>query len=346
MGRTATFTIAKNRRRLARFTSILTLLVLSAAVAQTPATEARARQTPQAAECQSGVGARLFSNGGALEVEMLPADAGFTIELHLMSPGPDRLIATNREPGTIVKLGTFPAGVELIFGIFVRETQRTFITGPGSGNPDGLPHAELACFGGGRTNIGFEDQMGGGDRDYNDLLCAVRQSDGSCSYSVAPKSQSFDPYGGKGTISVSARSGCSWTAVSNVSWVAIVSGGSGSDNGNLKYEVGVNANQEARVGTLSVQGETFTVHQDGAGSAPLITSIVRSGKKLFLYGINFDNQAVILMNGDQQKTKYDEDNPTTVLIGKKAGNWVQPGDTIQVRSGSGVLSLGFTYQPQ
>src|ERR1041385_6753991 len=146
-------------------------------------------QSIETAECQGGIGGRLFSNGGELEVEMLAADAGFTIELYLMSPGPQRLIATNRDAGTIVKLGTVPAAVELIFGVFVRDTQRTHVMGQGSQNPDGLPHAEVTCFGGGRSNIGFEDQLGGGDRDYNDLMCTVRQPENSCTYAVTPKSQ-------------------------------------------------------------------------------------------------------------------------------------------------------------
>src|SRR5262249_28321338 len=48
-------------------------------------------QSSQTAECQGRIGGRIFSNGGELEVEMLAADAGFTIELYLMSPGPQRL---------------------------------------------------------------------------------------------------------------------------------------------------------------------------------------------------------------------------------------------------------------
>src|ERR1044071_26362 len=93
-------------------------------------------QSQQSGECQGGIGGRLFSNGGAREVEVLAADAVFPIELYLMSPGPQRLIATNRDAGTVVKLGTVTAGVELIFSVFVRETQRTYVMGSGFQNPD------------------------------------------------------------------------------------------------------------------------------------------------------------------------------------------------------------------
>jgi hypothetical protein len=300
----------------------------------------------QATDCQSGIGGRLFSNGGEAEVELLAADAGFTIELYLMSPGPRRFIATNRDAGTIVKLGSLPDGVEFVFGILVRETQQTYLMGAGSGNPDGLPHDEVTCFGGGRSNVGFEDQLGGGDRDYNDLMCTVRQPKNSCTYSVNPRSQSFDAGGGGGTLSVGVQSGCSWTTKSNVSWIVITSGGSGSDNGTVRYSVAANPETSPRAGTLTVQGETFTVSQDAAGAQPVITSALRkSEKKIFIYGINFDGGSVILLNGEDQKTIYDGENPRTVLIGKKLGRWAQPGDKLRVRSSAGVLSPEYIYAP-
>src|SRR5438128_5177475 len=117
------------------------LLVLCAlATAISAPARVAAQQTTY---CQSGLGGRIFSSGGEVEVEILPASAGWTSELHFVSPGPARLIGTNRDPGTIVKLGPFPAGVELVFSMFVRETQNTFMIGPGSGNADGIPHAEV-----------------------------------------------------------------------------------------------------------------------------------------------------------------------------------------------------------
>ncbi|MEK6408479.1 MAG: DUF4114 domain-containing protein [Acidobacteriota bacterium] len=300
---------------------------------------------PQAAECQSGVGGRLFSNGGDAEVEILPQDAGFTLELSLISPGPSRFIGTNRDSGLIVKLGSFPAGAELVFSVFVRETQRTFVMGSGSGNADGIAHAEVTCFSVKRANIGFEDQLGGGDRDYNDLLCTVRQTQ-SCNYSLSPASQSFGSGGGSGSVNVGAASSCSWSAASNVGWVTITSGGSGSESGRTNYSVAMNQNTDSRTGTISVQGQTFTVFQDGAGSQPQITGTFRkSDKKMFVYGINFDGGSVILLNGEEQKTLYDVETPTTKLIGKKLSRWVQPGDTLQVRNSSGAVSPGHTYTP-
>jgi uncharacterized delta-60 repeat protein len=76
---------------------------------------------------------------------------------------------------------------------------------------------------------------------------------------------------------------------------------------------------------------------------PRITSASVSGKKLFVLGENFDSGAVILLNGDDQKTVPDDQNPTTRLIGKKAGKKISPGDKLRVRNSDGVLSPEFTF---
>jgi len=276
-------------------------------------------------------------------VEILPVLAGFTSELHFVSPGPARLIGTNRDAGTKVTLGSFPSGVELVFSIFVRDTQRTYMMGPGSGNPDGVSHASLTCFSGGRTNVGFEDQFGGGDGNFADLICTVRQPLSTCSYSLSPPSQSFGSGGGTGSVSVNATSGCSWSAVSGVSWVTLTSGASGSDSGTVNYSVALNTTSSSRTGAITLQGQTFTVFQDAAGATPVITNAVRNGKKLMIYGLNFDGGSVILLNGEVQKTNYDDVNPKTLLIGKKAGKWVQSGDRITVRNSAGDVSVQYIY---
>jgi len=329
------------RIRPAMFGLVLTLVGVM--VSTTPVQQ-RVLAAPQTPDCQSGVGGRIFSTGGNVEVEILPSLAGFTSELTFLSPGPARFIGTNRDTGTIVQLGTIPAGVELIFSIFVRETQRTFVSGPGSGNPDGLPHANVTCFGNGRSNLGFEDQFGGGDQNYVDLICQVRQT-GVCNYSLSPQSQSFDSGGGSGSIKVTSSSSCSWSASSNVNWIAITSGGSGSDSGTIRYSVAMNTDNSSRSGTVTVQGQNFTVFQDGNNSMPVITSAVRSGKQLLVSGINFDAGSVILLNGETQKTIHDSNNIRTLVIGKKLGKWALPGDNLQVRTSTGALSPQYIYSP-
>jgi hypothetical protein len=69
----------------------------------------------------------------------------------------------------------------------------------------------------------------------------------------------------------------------------------------------------------------------------------RVGKKLFLTGENFHAGAVILLNGEEQKSKNHLENPQTILIGKKAGKKIKAGDHIQVRNPDGTLSEMFIF---
>jgi N-acetylneuraminic acid mutarotase len=82
---------------------------------------------------------------------------------------------------------------------------------------------------------------------------------------------------------------------------------------------------------------------DPAPTAPRIIMASVSGKKLIVVGENFDPGAVILINGEEQKTRNDEQNPQTMLIGKRAGKNIRLGDTLQVRDPTGKLSEEFIF---
>lgn len=113
-----------------------------------------------------------IATGGPVTVTIGVSSAAFTTELGLYSAANPSsrtvFIGTNRQTGTVVNLGTFPAGQELIFGIYVRDTGQTYFTGPAGRNPDGRFHADVRGTGAGTADIGFEDTFGGGDSDFND----------------------------------------------------------------------------------------------------------------------------------------------------------------------------------
>ena len=77
--------------------------------------------------------------------------------------------------------------------------------------------------------------------------------------------------------------------------------------------------------------------------APWITSLSVEGRKLFVSGRNFDDGAVILLKGQEQRTRNDAQNPSTTLISKKAGRKIQPGDKVQVQDPNGTLSQEFNF---
>jgi uncharacterized delta-60 repeat protein len=80
-------------------------------------------------------------------------------------------------------------------------------------------------------------------------------------YSISPTSLTIGAGGGAGnTIAVTAQVGCTYTAVSNNSFITITSGASGSGNGTVTFTVAANPGV-ARTGTITVAGRTFTVNQ-------------------------------------------------------------------------------------
>ncbi len=103
-----------------------------------------------------------------------------------------------------------------------------------------------------------------------------------CSFSLNPASRNFAAGGGAGSVGVTAQAGCSWTAVSNDSWIMITGGASGSGDGTVSYSVGINSSGVTRTGSITIAGQTHTVTQTGASScsfsiAPTSASFAASG---------------------------------------------------------------------
>jgi hypothetical protein len=96
--------------------------------------------------------------------------------------------------------------------------------------------------------------------------------------------------------------------------------------------------QSAREGGLGGPDQWMTTRR-----APWITSLSVEGRKLFVSGRNFDDGAVILLNGQEQRTRNDNQNPSTTLISKKAGRRIKPGDRVQVQDPNGTLSQEFNF---
>ena len=84
---------------------------------------------------------------------------------------------------------------------------------------------------------------------------------GACTYSISPTSATFDRKGGDGDVSVSAASGCAWTATSGAAWLTISSGASDTGNGTVKFKVAPLSGNTGRTGVLTIAGQTFTVTQ-------------------------------------------------------------------------------------
>ena len=117
----------------------------------------------------------LVAADGEVFAEYLGSSAGYFSVLYLG----DTRIFDNRSsaPGLRKDLGGgFSKGDELVFRLFVDDIQKNFYSGDGSLNPDGLAHFEAistAVGNGFLTAVGVEDQLGGGDRDFNDFMFSL-----------------------------------------------------------------------------------------------------------------------------------------------------------------------------
>lgn len=99
-----------------------------------------------------------------------------------------------------------------------------------------------------------------------------------CTYSVSPSTHNVPSGGGSIVVSVSTQSGCSWTAVSQNSFISLVSGGSGNGSGAATFAVDNNSSV-ARAGTVRVvwNGGTTDVsvsQASGVAAAPVANFVV------------------------------------------------------------------------
>ena len=121
-------------------------------------------------------GGKLFYAGGDVTIDVLHSDTAYDEVLQLRSAVSVLDVAYSSKVGSkftltqqeLAALG-IGLGDELQFGLHVLNTNQNFLIGPGSRNVDGLDHAYVR---GGRSNVfvAFEDLLGGGDRDYNDVV--------------------------------------------------------------------------------------------------------------------------------------------------------------------------------
>ena len=96
---------------------------------------------------------------------------------------------------------------------------------------------------------------------------------------------------------------------------------------------------------------SLTVNPPAASTAPpRITEARINKKQLIVTGENFDFGATLLMNEEKvKKTFNDELTPTTVLVARKAGKNISPGQTVilQVKNLDGTTSANFSFtRPQ
>src|SRR4029078_13642388 len=114
----------------------------------------------------------------------------------------------------------------------------------------------------------------------------LTQSWSPCSVTIAPTANNLpSSLGASGSVTVTAGTGCGWSAFSNDAWITVGAGASGTGNGSVSYGGAANVGTLSRNVTLTIGGQTFTVTQPGAPctftisptSSNLTSSIATSG---------------------------------------------------------------------
>ena len=93
------------------------------------------------------------------------------------------------------------------------------------------------------------------------LRFAITQSEG-CTFGIAPNSYAPGSSGGATTVSVTTAAGCPWTAISNVPWISVAQGATGTGPGAARLVV-ESTSGPTRTGSVLVAGQPVTVTQGG-----------------------------------------------------------------------------------
>lgn len=127
-----------------------------------------------------GVGGQIYYSGGDLIVQNQSASSGYENYMYLRTPSDgDKFLFVDNNSTTLAfsqsQLASFgiSVGSELLFIDKPDNGSTTFFTGPSSRNIDSVSHVEISDLGSGSYSVGFEDLVGGGDRDYNDAIFTV-----------------------------------------------------------------------------------------------------------------------------------------------------------------------------
>jgi len=95
---------------------------------------------------------------------------------------------------------------------------------------------------------------------------SVTQQGVTCAYTLLPASRTVDAAGATAAFDINTDAACAWTVAPTVSWLSLVSGGSGSGNATVTYRVAANPDAASRTGSLTVGGQSHTVTQTGLSS--------------------------------------------------------------------------------
>jgi hypothetical protein len=93
----------------------------------------------------------------------------------------------------------------------------------------------------------------------------LNQAGAPCTYNLSRTGDGIGAAGGRLAFAVTTLTGCTWSAASTASWIAIVSGQTGTASATVSLTVAANPGA-ARTGNVGVAGRVYTVSQSAAGT--------------------------------------------------------------------------------
>jgi len=103
------------------------------------------------------------------------------------------------------------------------------------------------------------------------------QQSAPCSYAIKPTYYNAGRGPDNITINVTAGSGCPWSTRTDVNWVTVEAGSSGSGDGVVRLSVQAN-NAAERSTVITIAGQPFTLHQDGSCSYEIKPGYYNAGR--------------------------------------------------------------------
>jgi hypothetical protein len=146
---------------------------------------------PRAYDLKPSTDKLFVASAGEVILTFLSKSAAYSSDLFLQGNADAILNNQTATPGTQFSLGSFQAGAELAFTMFVKSTGFAYYTGAENRNPDSFIHAAYDVTSGQSLNIGFEDIFNGGDRDYNDLVFSLSNVSVGKSVVAVPEPETY-----------------------------------------------------------------------------------------------------------------------------------------------------------
>ena len=123
--------------------------------------------------------------------------------------------------------------------------------------------APLALVSGPDGNLWFAES--------DDNVIAKLSPPGLCAYTLSADGQSFPPFGGTGSVTITTAPGCFWSVGSLPSWAVLTSPSSGTGSSTVTFQLQPN-NGIHLTGSFTIAGQSFTIEQQAAsipGLAPV-----------------------------------------------------------------------------